>query len=118
VACSEVGASGIHFRRVLDRLGISDAMKPKLKVVKGATRTASLVAKGEAEIAVQMISELKPISGVDVVGPLPGELHFEIVLTAGLSQNAKNPEGARRLIEFLERPSTAPVYAKAGMERI
>jgi molybdate transport system substrate-binding protein len=101
--------------RVLEKLGIADEVKPKLKTVQGATRTADLVAAGEAEIAVQMISELLPVTGVQVVGPLPGDLNFEIVLTAGVSSDAKEPEAALALVKFLASPAASPVLKRKGM---
>jgi len=116
VALSEVGASGIQFRRVLERLGIAEAMQPKLKVLPGATRTADLVAKGDAEIAVQMMSELQAVPGVQIVGPLPGALHYEILLTAALDAGAKEPAAGTALIRFLASPSISPVLKKKGME--
>ena len=84
IALSEVGASGMHFRQVLDRLGLAEAVRPKLKLLPGAARTAELVARGEADLAVQMMNELQSVPGAEVVGPLPGELHYQIVLAAGL----------------------------------
>jgi molybdate transport system substrate-binding protein len=116
VAVSEVGASGLHFRRVLERLGIGEAMKPKLKIIPGATRTAELVAKGDAEAAVQMMSELQPVSGAEIVGSLPGDLHYEILLTAALDESAKEPAAGAALIKFLASPTISPVLKKKGME--
>jgi molybdate transport system substrate-binding protein len=84
--------------------------------VQGATRTADLVANGEAEIAVQMISELLPVTGVQVVGPLPGDLYYEIVLTGGVSSGAREPDAAAALMKFLSSPAAAPVLKKKGME--
>ncbi len=115
VAVSE-GASGNHFRRVLDRLGIAEAMKPKLKVVPGAAHTAKLVAAGEAEIAVQLMSELQAVPGAEIAGPLPGDLHFELLLAAALDANAKEPEAAATLIKFLASPAVSPVLKRKGME--
>jgi molybdate transport system substrate-binding protein len=116
VARSEIGASGIHFTRVLERLGITEEMKPKLKVVQGARPTATLIPTGEAEMAVQMMSELLPVAGVEVVGPLPGDLHYEIVLTAGVSAGAKKPAAATELIKFLSAPAAAGVLKQKGMQ--
>jgi molybdate transport system substrate-binding protein len=118
IARSEIGASGIHFMRVLENLGIADEVRPKLKTVQGATRTADLVARGEAEIAVQMISELLPVAGVQVVGSFPGDLYFEIVLTAGISSGAKEPEASNALVEFLAAPAAAQVLKRKGMSAL
>ena len=116
IARSEIGASGIHFTQVLEKLGIAEEVKPKLKTVQGAGRTADLVANGEAEIAVQMISELLPVTGVQVVGPLPGDLYYEIALTGGVSSGAREPDAATALMKFLSSPAAAPVLKKKGME--
>ena len=118
VAVSEVGASGIHFRRALERLGIADVMKPKLKLLPGAARTAELVAKGDADVAVQMVSELQPVSGVEIVSPLPGDLHLQILLTAALDASAKEPDAGSALIKFLASPAASPVLRKKGMEGV
>lgn len=118
VARSEAGASGVQFGRVLEQLGIADAMKPKIKMVAGATPTATLVASGEAEIAVQMISELLPVAGVEIVGSLPGNLHYEIVVASAVSADAKEPAAAAELVRFLAAPAAAPVLKKKGMEGV
>jgi molybdate transport system substrate-binding protein len=118
IARSEIGASGIHFMRVLEILGITDEVKPKLKTVQGATRTGDLVANGEAEIAVQMISELLPVAGVQVVGSFPEDLYFEIVLTAGISPDTKEPEASNALVKFLASPANAQVLKRKGMSAL
>jgi molybdate transport system substrate-binding protein len=116
VAISEVGASGLQFRRVLDRLGIAEIMKPKLKLLPGAARTAELAANGDVDIAVQMMSELQGIPGAEIVGPLPGDLHYEILLAAGLDASAKEPQAGAALIKFLASPSASPILKRKGME--
>lgn len=116
IARSEIGASGIHFSRVLEKLGIAEDVKLRLKTVQGATRTADLVVSGEAEIAVQMISELLPVAGVQVVGPLPGDLYYEIVLTAAVGSGAKEAKAATALVKFLASPASARVLKKRGMD--
>ena len=118
VAFSKIGASGIHLMGVFERLGIAEDMKPKIRLVQGATRAADLVLKGEAEIAVQMLSELQPVVGVEVVGPLPGDLQFQIVLTAAVSPDAKDRAAAMSLVRFLTGPSAASVLKKKGMEGV
>ena len=118
IALSEVGASGMHFRQVLDRLGLAEAVRPKLKLLPGAARTAELVARGEADLAVQMMSELQGVPGAEVVGPLPGELHYQIVLAAGLDAKAREPAAGADLIRFLSSPEVTPVLRKKGMEAV
>jgi molybdate transport system substrate-binding protein len=118
LARSEIGASGLHFARVLEKLGIADAMKAKTIVVTGAARTADLVAKGEAETAVQMMSELLPVAGVDVVGPLPGDLGFQIVLTGAAMSGGKDTAAAVALLQFLRSDAAAATYRARGMQRL
>jgi len=117
IASPEVGASGLHLQRVFERLGIAEQMKPKIKLVKGAAPTGELVTRGEAEMAVHMMSELLPVAGIDIVGPFPGDLHFEIVVTGAVSPATKDPAAAEALIKFLASPAAAAVLKKRGMER-
>ena len=118
IALSEVGASGMHFRQVLDRLGLAEAVRPKLKLLPGAARTAELVARGEVDLAVQMMSELQGVPGAEIVGPLPGDLHYQIVLAAGLDAKAREPAAGADLIRFLSGSEAAAVLRKKGMEEV
>jgi molybdate transport system substrate-binding protein len=107
--------SGIHVARVLERLGIAEAVEKK------ATRPESdivseLVARGEVELGIVVITQILTTPGVELVGPLPPELQSYVVFTAGVSADSKRPEAARALIRFLTGPITAPVIAAQGME--
>jgi molybdate transport system substrate-binding protein len=75
-----------------------------------------VIARGEAEIGFQQISELLPIRGIDYVGPLPADLQHVTVFSAGLFAGAKEPEAAKALIKFLTAPAAVPVIRKSGME--
>lgn len=108
------GAAGVHVARVLERLGIEAEVKAKSKLATGPA-IAELTAKGETEIAITQISEIVPVPGVDLVGPLPKELQNITVFAAGLSANAKEPEAARALIKFLTGPGAVEIR-KTGME--
>jgi molybdate transport system substrate-binding protein len=116
IVISKVGASGIQFTRALEKLGIYEQLKPRIQILEGSGRTAETVARGGAEIAVQMISELLPIAGVEVLGPLPGELNYEIVLSAALLSAAKESDAASALIRFISAPGAAAILKKKGME--
>lgn len=87
IAFSRQGASGIHFAEVIERLGIADETRRKAKIVD--TYVGELAARGEVEIAVQQISELLPVPGVDIVGPLPDEVQKISVFAAGVFRAAK-----------------------------
>jgi molybdate transport system substrate-binding protein len=79
-------------------------------------RVGAVVARGEAEIGFQQISELLPIAGIDYVGPLPPDAQRITVISAGVAAAATNPEGARRLIRFFASPDVAADLRKAGLE--
>lgn len=110
------GASGIIFAQVVEKLGIAEQLKPKTKLIPAGGSSGALAASGEAEIAVQMISELMPVSGAEVVGPLPPGLQTLTVFSAGVSANAANPAAAKQLILFLSSPAAAPVLRDAGLD--
>jgi molybdate transport system substrate-binding protein len=107
--------SGIYFLSVLQRLGIADEMKSKLVVVESGPVGAA-AAKGDAEIAIQQVTELMPVAGIDVVGPLPAELQTRILYSAGIPISAKQPDAAKALIKFLASPAAVPVIKAKGLE--
>ena len=110
------GASGIHFAKVLERLWIAEEMKAKTRHPPTASPTAELVVKGEAEIAVQQFPELMAVPGVDIVGPLPGDLQNFTVFTAGVTANATNAEAAKAFIQFLKSEDAVAEIKKSGLE--
>jgi len=110
------GASGVHFAKVLDRLGIADEMKAKTILVPGA-QAAEVVSKGEAELGVAMASEIVPIAGAQLVGPLPGHLGMSLVFSAGIGPTSKDPAAANALIRFITGPATAAVLKAKGMDQ-
>jgi molybdate transport system substrate-binding protein len=107
------GASGVYFAHVVDRLGLTDQLKSKTVLVPGA-QAADLVAKGEAEIGVGQTSEIVPVAGAQVLGPLPGEFSSTTLFTAGIGAGTKVPEAAKALIQFLTGPVAAPVLSAKG----
>jgi molybdate transport system substrate-binding protein len=109
-------ASGIHFAKVLDSLGIADRVKPKTVFLPKAGPVAVLVAKGEAEIAVHQIQEMMPVAGIDIVGPLPRELQEVLIFAAALMRDGSNSSAARSFVDFLRSPETAGVIKAKGME--
>src|SRR5712691_7048478 len=107
IACS-TSVSGIYLEGLFQRLGIFDQLKAKIKQVEGRP-VGDAVARGEAEIGFQQISELLPVSGIDYLGPLPQEMQKITVFYAGVAACAKEPYAARALIKFLAAPSSVPV---------
>ncbi len=110
------GPSGVYMEALFQRLGIADEIKPKLKVAPGGTPVGTLIAKGEADIGFQQVSELLPVAGIDYIGPLPPDIQQITVFAAGLHTNAKETEAAKALVKFLTAPEAAPVIRKKGME--
>ena len=82
----------------------------------GGTPVGTLIAKGEADIGFQQVSELLPVAGIDYIGPLPPDIQQITVFAAGLHTNAKETEAAKALVKFLTAPEAAPVIRKKGME--
>ena len=109
------GASGVHFAHVIDQLGIADQLKSKTILVPGA-QSAELVAKGVAEIGVAQGSEILPVPGVQLAGPLPGQFASMTVFTSGIGTDTKVPEAAKSLIEFLKGPAAIAVFKSKGFE--
>lgn len=115
VAHSKTGMSGIYFPTVLARLGIADEMKPKIVTPEPGTPVGEVVAKGGAEIGVQQISELLPVAGIEIVGPLPAALQRITIFSAGVLTAAKEPEAARALVQFVATASR-PLLKDKGLE--
>lgn len=107
--------SGIHFAGVLQRLGIADAMKPKTTLVPGGY-PAELVARGEVEMVAHQISEILPVKGVTLVGPLPRDLQKVTIYSAGLPAKAEAVDAARAFIAFLTSAAARPKFAAAGLD--
>ena len=111
-------ASGVYVStEMFAKLGIADEMKDKARKIP-ATPVAEIVAKGEAEIGFQQISELKPVAGIDIVGPLPDELQKVTVFSAGIASVAKEPEAGKALIKFLASPAARDTIVNSGLEPI
>jgi len=109
------GRSGIHFAKVIDRLGIADRLKDK-SILNDGSLSAEVVARGEADVAIQFISEIVPVQGIQLVGPLPEELQDVTVVAAAITKDAANPALAKALINFLRSASVLPAIKARGME--
>ena len=109
-------ASGVYLSTELfPKLGIAEQIKDKAKRIE-SERVGSVVARGDAEIGFQQVSELLPIAGIDFVGTLPPEVQKVTVFSAGISATSQAPDTARELIRYLASPAVAPAVIKAGLE--
>jgi molybdate transport system substrate-binding protein len=115
ITYTATGASGIYFAGLIERLGIAGPVKAKAKTPAGGA-VGELVARGEAELAVQQIPELMAVAGTTFVGPLPPEIQSFTVFTAGVFSEARHAAAARVLVEFLSTPAAARAMQKKGME--
>jgi molybdate transport system substrate-binding protein len=112
------GASGIHFAKVLERLGIANEMPSKTVFPNPKTPAAVgvVVANGEAEIGVHIVQEVISVAGIEIVGPLPGDLQYTIVFAAAIMGGTESAEAAKALVDFLRTPEAAAVIKAKGME--
>jgi molybdate transport system substrate-binding protein len=110
------GSSGIYVAGLLKKLGIADEIKPKERLQAGGY-VAEKVAKGEAEIAIHQISEILPVKGVTLAGPLPEEIQNYTVYAAGLSATAGDPKAAQAWIDYLKGPAASAAIESRGMGR-
>jgi molybdate transport system substrate-binding protein len=102
---------------LFQRLGIANQVLAKSRKVDGEP-VAAVVARGEAEIGFQQISELRPVRGIEVVGPLPSEVQRVTVFSAAPVAGSANPSGGQALIEFLSSPAASAAIAKSGMDPV
>jgi molybdate transport system substrate-binding protein len=111
------GASGIDVATVLERLGIASEMPAKTVFPDPKTPAAVgvVVANGEAEIGVHIIQELTPVAGLEIVGPLSGDLQHTVVFSAAIMAGPK-AAAVKGLVDFLRTPESAPVIQAKGME--
>ena len=109
------GASGVYFAKLLERMGIAEQMKTKTKYPPAGGNSANLVVSGEADLAIQQEPEVMAVAGVDVVGPLPGNLNNITVYAAGVGTGTKEADAARSLIKFLHSPEAAAVFKARGL---
>ena len=109
------GASGQHFLTVVQKLGITDAVKAKAVITQGRPVGAAIAA-GEAEIGVQQVAELLPVPGLDFVAEMPGELQKQIPYSAAIPAKAKDAGTARAMVQFLRSDEALAVLKRKGMD--
>jgi molybdate transport system substrate-binding protein len=114
IATIPASAAGTQVLRVFETLGISEAMKAKTKAQPTPAQIIQVVANGEVELGVFLLNVLTA-PGLDVVGPFPAELQQEVVFTAALAANTKEPEAAKAFITHLKTPAATAVLKAKGM---
>jgi molybdate transport system substrate-binding protein len=114
IACSRLGASGQHFRFLLDKFGIAEELAPKITAYDGYAGGAC--ADGKADIAIQQISELMPVAGLDIVGPLPDEIQKNSIFSAGIGANTPQRTAAETFIARIKAGGYDRVLRDKGLE--
>lgn len=117
VAYSRLGASGIFFAQLIAKMDIADAINARATVVPLGF-TAERIATGEADIAIQQLSELKQVKGIEIVGSLPLHLQTPAVFSAGRMAASKNVAPSDLLLKFLSSAEATPALVKSGLERL
>jgi molybdate transport system substrate-binding protein len=115
VAYSRLGASGIFFAQLIEQMGIASEINARARIIPQGF-TAERVAAGEADLAIQQISELKLVEGVEIVGPIPLHLQSPAVFSAGRLAASKKVDPSDRLLKFLASPEATPALRESGLE--
>jgi molybdate transport system substrate-binding protein len=115
VAYSRIGASGIFFAQLIERMGIAAEINARAHIVPSGF-TAERLLTGEADLAVQQISELKQVEGVEVIGPIPHHLQTPAVFSAGRLARSPRAVESDLLLKYLASPEVAPVLRESGLE--
>jgi molybdate transport system substrate-binding protein len=110
------GPSGFYLAALFQKMDISDRIKDKVKQPPSGVQVGELVARGEADLGFQQISELQHVKGIDYLGPLPAEIQEITVYSAGLHSASKVPEAGKALVQFLSGPKAGTVINKIGMD--
>jgi molybdate transport system substrate-binding protein len=115
VAYSRLGASGIFFAQLIGRMGIASEVNARACIIPQGF-TAERLLPGEADLAVQQISELKQVAGVEIIGPIPHVMQNPAVFSAGRLAASAKPAQADRLLRFLASAEAAPALRESGLE--
>ena len=110
------GPSGFYLAELFKKMGIADQIKDKVKQTPSGVQVGEVVARGEADLGFQQVSELLHLKGIDYLGPLPADIQHLTVFSAGLHTAATAPEAAKALMKFLTGPEAGPIIKKSGME--
>ena len=116
IAYSKEGQSGTAMARLIERLGIAEEMKAKTVLETRSGQSAANVVEGKAELAFTLISEILPMAGAELAGPLPPDAQNYVVFAAGIAADTKAMDAAKAFIEFLKSPASPPVLKAKGME--
>jgi molybdate transport system substrate-binding protein len=110
------GPSGVHLARLFERWGIAQDIKPRIVQAPPGVPVGSLVARGDVELGFQQLSELMPLSGIDVLGTLPDEIQYITIFSAGLCAASPRSSLVREMLECMTSPEVDEIKRRHGME--
>jgi molybdate transport system substrate-binding protein len=110
------GPSGDHLKRLFERWNVAGAIAERTVEAKPGVPVGTLVARGEADLGFQQLSEFLDVDGIDIVGPLPPDIQTVTVFTAGVGTRSAHPDGARAFVAYLVSPQTQAAKRRLGME--
>jgi molybdate transport system substrate-binding protein len=108
--------SGIYLAKLLEQMGVMEAVRPRLKFYPEGQVAMEAAARGEVAFGLGQVSEILPVAGTDLVGTIPEALQLRTIYTAGLAKGARNPDPARRLLDYLAGPEAEAAYKSQGFE--
>jgi len=117
VTYAQDGASRPHIERMFERLGITAEMQAKAQLEQGSVRAAARVVNGDAEMLLTLVSEILPVEGMELVGPLPAEFQSYVSFAAARGTQTAEPEAARSLVTCIAAPSATATFAAKGVTR-
>ena len=111
------GASAAPFEALVEKLGLTAQIKPKYNLRETAAQVGEAISSGKVELGIAPVSEILPVKGVELAGPLPAEIQSYVVMVGGVGTNATDTNAAKRLLDFVIAPANLPVIKAKGMER-
>jgi molybdate transport system substrate-binding protein len=118
LAYAKEGAAGIYFAALASKLQITEGVKSKSLLTATGEQVGQAVARGEAELGILPLSEILPVTGIELLGPFPRDVQDYAVMVGAVSIDARESAGARKLLEFVTAPAAAPVIERKGMEPV
>ena len=116
ITFAQDGASRPYIEKMFDELGIADSVKPKTMLRQGSDASMALVAAGQAEMVITLVSEIMQAQGIELVGPLPDKFQNYVRFSAAASTHTKNADAANALIKFLTNLEVAPTFKAKGIQ--
>jgi molybdate transport system substrate-binding protein len=110
------GATRGFIENMFEKLGVTAQVKPKIILAPNSGASTENVATGKAEFVITLFSEIVPVKGIEILGPLPGEYATYVNFTAAVSSGALNMDAAKKFIAFMSGPKTAPLLKAKSLE--